>query len=257
MHYLKLLLEPVALLFFLWLWVTWRLWVGRHRPWKLSLAGVLAFWLVASPLGANSLAWLLERNHPHASVCAGFTVNDPVVVLGGGMRGSDALPTQASALMEASMVRTFAALGLWQQLGRAPMILVSGGGAGGVSEAALMAHILIQSGVPTSQIVREESSRSTRENALFSSAFLGAMHAERFYLVTSAMHMPRARLAFEAVGLPMCPWPVDHQAFMPDVGGMWIPSLRPLQKSTAALHEIKGLLWYWLSGAGSSAADAR
>lgn len=250
MHYLKLLLEPVALLFLLWLWVTWRLWVRRHRPWKLSLVGVLAFWLVASPLGANSLAWLLERNYQEASVCDGFTVNDPIVVLGGGMRGGDALPTQASALMEASMVRTFAARALWQQLDRSPTILVSGGGAGDVSEAALMSYILEQSGVPGSSLVREESSRSTRENAMFSADLLVSMQASRFYLVTSAMHMPRARLAFDVAGLPICPWPVDQQAFMPDVGGLWIPSLRPLQKSTAALHEMKGLLWYWLSGAG-------
>lgn len=250
MHYLKLLLEPVALLFFLWAWVTWRLWVRRYRPWKLSLVGVLAFWLVASPLGANALAWLLERSYRDASVCDGFSVDDPIVVLGGGMRGSDASPTQASALMEASMVRTFAARGLWQQLDRAPMILVSGGGAAGVSEAALMSYILIQSGVPPSRLVREESSRSTRENATFSADLLKSMNAERYYLVTSAMHMPRARLAFGAIGLPICPWPVDQKAFMPDVGGLWLPSLRPLQKSTAALHEMKGLLWYTLSGRG-------
>lgn len=251
MHYLKLLLEPVALVFLLWLWVTWRLWVRRHHPWKWSLAGVLVFWLVASPLGANSLAWVLERSYRDASLCAGFTANDPIVVLGGGMRGSVDSPTQVSALMEASMVRTFAALALWQQLDGTPNVLVSGGGAGEASEAALMSHILVQSGVPAERLLREEQSRSTRENALFSAPVLAAMQAQRFYLVTSAMHMPRARLAFDVVGLPVCPWPVDQQAFMPDVGGLWIPSLRPLQKSTAALHEMKGLLWYWLSGAGS------
>lgn len=251
MHYLKLLLEPVALLCLLWLWVTWRLWVRRHRPWKLSLVGVLAFWLLASPLGANSLAWLLERRYQDASLCEGFTTNDPIIVLGGGMRGSDAAPGETSALMEASMVRTFAARALWQRLDQAPTILVSGGGAGDTSEAALMSHLLAQSGVPPSRLVREESSRSTRENAAFSAALLASMQAERFYLVTSAMHMPRARLAFDGVGLPICPWPVDQQAFMPDVGGLWIPSLRPLQKSTTALHEMKGLVWYWLSGAGT------
>lgn len=247
MHYLKLLLEPVALLFFLWAWVTWRLWVRRHRPWKLGLAGVLAFWLVASPLGANTLAWLLERNYRAASICDGFTANDPIVVLGGGKKGSSSSPTQASALMEASLVRTFAAQELWQQLGQAPVIVVSGGGAGGVSEATLMAHVLSQSGVPAGQLMLEHTSRSTSENAALSAPLLEQLGAERFYLVTSAMHMPRARLAFGVIGLPVCPWPVDQQAFMPDVGGLWLPSLRPLQKSTAALHEMKGLLWYLLS----------
>jgi len=250
MHYLKLLLEPVALLFFLWVWVTWRLWVRRHRPWKLSLVGVLAFWLVASPLGANALAWLLERNYRDALVCEGFSANDPVVVLGGGKKGSSSSPTQVSALMEASLVRTFAAYELWQQLDQAPVILVSGGGAGGVSEATLMAHVLTQFGVPAGQLVLEQSSRSTSENAALSAPVLDQLGAERFYLVTSAMHMPRARLAFDTIGLPVCPWPVDQQAFMPDAGGLWLPSLRPLQKSTAALHEMKGLLWYSLSGGG-------
>ncbi len=246
MHYLKLLLEPLALTMLVWAWVTYRLWRQRSGPWRVSLGVWLAFWFISSPLGANSLLWLLERNYREPAICADFPADAPIVVLGGGKRGASAAPEDVTVLMRATFVRTFAGLALWRQGGETSSLIVSGGGEGEVKEADLMAVLLRNAGVPEARIQLERHSNSTAENAAGIVKLLG--DSNRIFLLTSAVHMPRARATFEHQGFDVCPWPVDQQAFLPDFGGLWIPSLRPLQKSSAALHEYKGLLWYALTG---------
>lgn len=275
MHYVKLLIEPVALVWLGLLWLTVSLWFGRASVSKkqrmASVVLLLSFWFVASPFGANALVWSLERNYRSAELCDGASADDTIVILGGGKKGSSAAPDEVEALMEATLVRTFAGLRLWQQLERKPAVVLSGGGYGDVREADLMALLAEQAGVPAEQLLLERESRSTRENAqgvrgLFERKFDGKLdgkfeeklgeafsgtkelgaESSRIFLVTSAMHMPRARSTFTRFGFDVCPWPVDQRAFRPDFGGLWIPSIRPLQKSSMALHEFKGLLWYWL-----------
>jgi uncharacterized SAM-binding protein YcdF (DUF218 family) len=63
---------------------------------------------------------------------------------------------------------------------------------------------------------------------------------QSWVLVTSALHMPRAIGAFQAVGFPVHPWPViDTPA-----GG------KPL--SDRVWHEVLGLLGYWALGRSAS-----
>lgn len=248
MHYFKLLIEPLALIMLVWAWITFSLWRSKHQRWRVSLAAWLAFWFLASPLGANSLVWLLERNYRVADICDGFSSDDVIVVLGGGKKGSAAKPGQVEVLMEATFVRTFSALKLWRELEKKPYIIVSGGGYGEVKESDLMSLLLNEAGVPRDKMRLERESKTTWQNAQGVKSILADVKAKRFYLVTSAIHMPRALSVFGDLGLPVCPWPVDQQAFRPDFGGLWIPSIRPLEKSSAALHEFKGLIWYAMTG---------
>lgn len=255
MHYLKLLLEPVALIWLGLLWLTISLWRARalsgQKYWRVSVVLLFSFWFVASPLGANALVWLLERHYRSAEVCDGFGKDDAIVILGGGKKGSRAAPDEIEALMEATFVRTYAGLRLWHQLERVPTIVLSGGGYGDVREADLMALLATQAGVTHEQLLLERDSMTTWQNAegvgrLLSVSEMGSNERRKIFLVTSAMHMPRALVTFSGSRFNICPWPADQRAFRPDFGGLWIPSIRPLQKSSMALHEFKGLLWYWV-----------
>lgn len=256
MHYFKLLLEPVALVWLGLLWLTISLWRARalseRHHWRVSVALLFSFWFVASPLGANALVWLLERNYRSAQVCDGFGKDDAVVILGGGKKGSNADPDEVEALMEATLVRTYAGLRLWEHLEKAPTVVLSGGGYGDVREADLMALLAGQAGVSRENLRLERDSMTTWQNAegvrrlLGEDDKAGPDESPNIFLVTSAMHMPRALATFSRSGFNVCPWPVDQRAFRPDFGGLWIPSIRPLQKSSMALHEFKGLLWYWI-----------
>src|SRR6266480_1643798 len=58
-------------------------------------------------------------------------------------------------------------------------------------------------------ILLEDRSRNTVENAIFSKALVQPKPGERWLLVTSGHHMPRAIGVFRKMGFPVEPYPVD------------------------------------------------
>ena len=98
-------------------------------------------------------------------------------------------------------------------------------------------------GVPRRAIVRESESRTTRDNAAYSSIILRGKGWQRILLVTSAFHMRRARPLFEAQGLDVVPAPTDYQRLVvkPPMP-RWLPTAQALARTTTALHEHVG---YW------------
>ena len=66
----------------------------------------------------------------------------------------------------------------------------------------------------------------------------------RVVLVTSAMHMRRARYAVESAGFEACPVPADTRRIPFGLPGSLIPRTTALAKSEAAVHEVVGLLHY-------------
>ncbi len=55
----------------------------------------------------------------------------------------------------------------------------------------------------------ERNSRNTLENAEFSKAMVNPKPGERWVMVTSAFHMPRAVGLFRKAGFEVEPYPVD------------------------------------------------
>ena len=86
----------------------------------------------------------------------------------------------------------------------------------------------------------ENRARNTFENAQFSNARVLPRAGERWLLVTSATHMPRAVRAFRGVGFDVEPWPV-YDLPRDDRG-----------VATVLQHETMGLLWYWALGRSSA-----
>ena len=81
----------------------------------------------------------------------------------------------------------------------APKIIFSGAAAeGDVSNALAMARIAIASGVPSEDIVIEEKSKTTVENAEFTSILIRENDFKRIILVTSPYHQRRAYNQFRA-----------------------------------------------------------
>lgn len=98
-------------------------------------------------------------------------------------------------------------------------------------------YALAQSLVPnTGRLVRDVHATNTFENALFSKRLVNPRPEQRWLLVTSAVHMPRAMGVFAAAGFPVEPWPVS------DAKG---PSRAIAQ---AVRHEILGLIAYRIMG---------
>jgi uncharacterized SAM-binding protein YcdF (DUF218 family) len=70
-----------------------------------------------------------------------------------------------------------------------------------VVEADMLARVMMDFGVPSTLVVRERCSHSTRENAQYSAKILERRGIRKIMLVTSDWHVPRARRHFENQGL--------------------------------------------------------
>ena len=127
-------------------------------------------------------------------------------------------------------------------------ILVTGGAPDrpGEPEGQLMAHSLVQDfGVNARWI--EDQAANTAENAVLSSRILRSQDIRQVLLVTDAVHMPRARMAFARAGIEAIPAPASFIAAGSLTPSSFIPTADALRQSHYALHEWLGLLWYQIS----------
>ena len=71
----------------------------------------------------------------------------------------------------------------------------------------------------------------------------------RIWLVTSALHMPRALIAFRAAGFEPCSYPSDFLS-APFEARDVLPRGSAVANSEAALHEVVGEIVYRLRASG-------
>ena len=205
--------------------------------------------LTAVPVGDWAID-PLEARYPVDPPLAGPP--DGILVLGGAVEtakwratGQVHLNDQAERLTEAAV------LALRYNSAR---VVLSGGGAtlgpiGGdvPSEAAAMAALLTELGVDPARLVLEEQSRNTAGNAAFSLDLVRPKPGERWLLVTSASHMPRAMAAFERAGWTgLTAWPVDFSTPPGGRGRTWDLALN-LYFLNRAVKEYVGILAYALA----------
>ncbi|MDE2373227.1 MAG: YdcF family protein, partial [Hyphomicrobiales bacterium] len=99
------------------------------------------------------------------------------------------------------------------------------------------------------RLTAEEQSRNTIENAVYSRLIANPKPGERWLLVTSAAHMPRAIAAFRAAHFTVEAYPVDWRTSGPvDVSRPFPLLSEGLAQTDTAVHEWIGLLAYWVAG---------
>ena len=116
-------------------------------------------------------------------------------------------------------------------------------------EAPFAVRQLEALGVARDRITAEEQSRNTIENAVFARLIANPKPGERWLLVTSAYHMPRAMAAFRAAGFPVEAYPVDWRTRgSNDLVRPFASLSEGLRRTDTAVHEWIGLFAYRLSG---------
>jgi uncharacterized SAM-binding protein YcdF (DUF218 family) len=209
---------------------------------------VLAFGLL--PLG-RLLMLPLEDRFPPWDASRGAP--DGIVVLGGVIE-PEVADRPDSGLNEAAE-RITAVAGLARRFPSAK-ILFSGGDIllrPGSSEAQAAGVLFESFGIPAARLFLEDQSRTTAENATFSRMLAMPKPGERWLLVTSAWHMPRAVGAFRKAGFAVEAYPVDYRT--PGAAGLWIPFgsvSTGLRRTDTAVREWFGLVTYWLTGRSSA-----
>lgn len=219
----------------------------RLASWLIVTSLVLIAFVGYSPLG-RILILPLEDRFPPWNPAQGSP--DGIVVLGGAIAPGISLARGAVALND-SAERITAVAELARRYPNA-RIIFSGGTAAlfnGALEAPLAVKEFEALGVAHDRITAEEQSRNTIENAVFSRLIAQPKPGERWLLVTSAFHMPRAIAAFRAAGFPVEAYPVDWRTRGPiDATAPFISMTDGLRMTDFAVHEWVGLLVYRLTG---------
>jgi len=113
--------------------------------------------------------------------------------------------------------------------------------------AATMRELLQRAGVPDEMIWIEDQSRSTHENAVFSSRILQRQAVRRVVLVVDARSMVRAAACLRRAGIEVVPAPSRFR-YLSAILEDWIPAWKAVRGNEITLHETVGLLWYRLRG---------
>jgi uncharacterized SAM-binding protein YcdF (DUF218 family) len=189
--------------------------------------------------------WLrgqIEAAYPPVSI-SDVAPAQALVVLGGGIE----VPQQAGAQpnLGAAADRMWHAARLYKA-GKAPVVVLSGGLAfedGLMSEAASMRAFMHDLGVPDNAMVLEEQSVNTRQNAHHTAALLRERGMTQIVLVTSALHMRRSALLFEAQGLKVTPAATDHEYRVYPLWRRLLPDADALDGSGRAMKEWVGAMF--------------
>ncbi|MBK9638880.1 MAG: YdcF family protein [Bacteroidetes bacterium] len=224
----------------------------KNKKWKsrLRIASLAILLVFTNP-------WLISRVMSAWEVPAvnAQKISEPYdvgIVLGGSMRYYD--QSVDRVVYSSSVDRLLQALQLYHDK-KIKKILLSGG-SGFVNfqdwkESGLIASVLLKSGVPEKDILLENGSRNTYENASLSNDILkDKKYGTRFLLITSAFHMRRSLLCFEKVNLKVEPFSVDTRSatYINTLDKIIQPDAECLTQWDLLLHEWIGILMYKMMG---------
>jgi uncharacterized SAM-binding protein YcdF (DUF218 family) len=223
----------------------------RAGGWFVVTSLVLLAVAGLSPLG-NMLILPLEQRFPAWDASRGPP--DGIVVLGGAVT-ADIAAARNDVVLNDAAERMTATVELARRYPNARIIFSGGDGSlvygGNESDAAL--RMFERLGVAPGRVELEDKSRNTFENVLFSKRIAAPKPGERWLMVTSAYHVPRAMGMFRMAGFPVEPYPVDWRTRGVEDAWRPFPSLAEgLRRTDTAVREWAGLVIYWLTGRSSA-----
>ncbi|MGH6769165.1 MAG: YdcF family protein [Xanthobacteraceae bacterium] len=216
--------------------------------WGLAIGSLVLLAVMGlSPIG-NALIVPLEQRFPVWDERQGPPHG--IVVLGGALSPEVSHARNDVALNEAAE-RMTAVVVLARRFPNARIIFSGGSSAllPQATEAEFALRMLERLGLPPGRVIAEDKSRNTVENARFSKEVAKPQPGERWLLVTSAYHLPRAIGAFRKAGFPVEAHPVDWRTRGARDVLRPFPTLGDgLRRTDTAVREWVGLLMYRLTG---------
>jgi len=226
------------------LWFTQKKKTGN----TLILVGITLLTLLSLTPVSNSLLASLENQYPgHIQQS---TINNHhvkfIVVLGGGHITDPAISITSQA-NTSTLVRVTEGVRLLKIYPDSKLVLSGGSVFSNSPEAETMHTIVKFMGITEKNLILEHQSKDTKDQAVNIKAIV---KDNRFILITSASHMPRAMALFENQGLSPIPAPTNHSARKTNTPGpgYYFPNASALRSSERFIHEHLGMLWARLRG---------
>ena len=248
-----ILSKLLAFLFspFLWFFISFFLFISlKNEKWKLFFKRIAIFILIFFTLGFP-INFLVARwevagtrmenvgNYEIGVVLSGMVVYNKDLKALSARRGID---------------RIWQTITLYKK-GKIKKILISGDSGyvirKGLHEADQLKEVLVEWGIPSEDIIVENKSKNTFENAQFTGDLMKKKnYKKKFLLITSALHMPRAAACFRKQNLKFDIFTTDHYylkntEFTLD---QLLPSVNSFVMWEVYLKEIVGYFVYSLRG---------
>ncbi|GJE09813.1 MULTISPECIES: YdcF family protein [Methylobacterium] len=184
----------------------------RLRRTGTGLATLGALGLALGGLAPLSEALLLPLEQRFAPFPADAPAPAGIIVLGGAVEAGLSEARDQVVVNDAGERPIYLAE-LARRFPGARLVFSGGSGfiGGGVAEADVISRQADVIGVPRTRLILENRSRNTYENAAFTAALVQPKPGERWLLVTSAWHMPRAIGCFRQAGFTVDAFPVDYR----------------------------------------------
>ena len=186
--------------------------VTRLRRTGTGLATLGGLGLLLGGLAPLSEAVLLPLEERFPAYPADGPAPTGIIVLGGAVE-SGLSEARGQVVVNDAGERKIYFADLARRYPSARLVFTGGSGfiGGGMAEADVVSRQADVIGVPRTRLILENRSRNTHENAAFSAALVQPKPGERWLLVTSAWHMPRAVGCFRQAGFTVEAFPVDFR----------------------------------------------
>ena len=211
---------------------------------KISLIGVFILIICSLPIVSDKLVAYLESNY-QLSKPSDIKSADAIVVLSGMIRTINSKDGLDYEFGEASD-RIFAGINLFK-VKKAPKLILTRGKlpwSVGIPEGEYLKDIVVKNGISENNILLTENVENTDQEAKAIKKLL-SINEPKVILVTSAFHMPRAQIVFEAAGINVVPFPVDFQKGLSKTTFMsFMPSANALSETSFFVREMIGRTYY-------------
>jgi len=209
---LKAIVRPASILFIIGVLAVGIALAFRRRTERAArwyfVAVVASYWALSTPACAERLIEWAGRPYVPIASAAEARGARIVVVLGAGNNTIQSRGFVLNQVTEDAALRVLEGARLYRLLDR-PTMLVSGGitgtDAGSAPEGEALRRAAETLGVDPRDIVVENESKNTREEAIVIARMLAGRNARPIVLVTSATHMARALGVFRAAGFDPVP----------------------------------------------------
>ena len=211
---------------------------------KISFIGIVVLVIFSMPVVSNKLIAYLESDYELIKPSKIETA-DAVIVLSGMVK---TIQTKNGLDYEwgGAVDRFFSGIDLFN-LNKAPTLIFTGGKLPwsiGVPEGEFLREEAIKLGIPKKDILLTENVENTDQEAKAIKKIL-SLDNPKVILVTSAFHMPRAQLVFEAAGINVVPFPVDFKTGAGKLTFMnFIPSANSFASTSFFVREMIGRTYY-------------
>lgn len=207
----------------------------------LLISGTAGLYLLAMPVTAT---FLLQQWQAPPLEAEQLQKAQAIVVLGGG-KYAQAPEYGADTVSTTSLVRLRYAAALHRRTGL-PLLVSGGNPDGGTTDEASTMRLALEQEFAVPVRWSEGRSANTLENARLTRELLDKEGVRRICLVTNALHIPRARLAFEHAGFEVIAAPTAYAIRRPLTVMHFLPDAAALLDSALFFREVIGTVWYRL-----------